>query len=262
MLKNMRLHGHPPYTVVAVHGGPGGVGEARPFAEELSKKYGVVEPFLMAESLEGQIADLKQAIEMHAQTPVVLISHSYGAMLSYIFAAKYPALVKKLIMISSGLLEAKDAEGINATRLSRLTPAQREKLEAARTAYKQARGGAKKQAFVELFTAIKEADAYNLIPHKSDLAVIRPSLYDSVWDGMQTLRNSGELVAYGKDIQCPVIAIHGDYDPRPAQSIRNSLDTHVKDCEFILLKSCGHYPWYEKEAQSAFYERLLQSLKQ
>lgn len=39
MSETNRLYGNKPYTIVAVHGGPGGVGEARPFAEELAKDY-------------------------------------------------------------------------------------------------------------------------------------------------------------------------------------------------------------------------------
>jgi len=256
MMNKVRLHGQPPYSLVAVHGGPGGVGEARPFAEEIAKDYGVIEPFLLSESLEGQLDDLKAAIEQHADAPVILIGHSYGAMLSYIFAARHPTLVKKLVLVSSGVLEAEDTEQINKTRLSRLSDEQKDKLESVRNKYVDSNGEVKNQAFMELFTLVQQADAYDLLPHESDLEVVRPHLYESVWKDVVALRDSSDLVKFGSKIACPVVAIHGEYDPRSGQAIKESLSKHVRDFEFISLGKCGHYPWYEKRAKDRFYSEL------
>jgi pimeloyl-ACP methyl ester carboxylesterase len=236
------------------------VGEARPFAEQLGKDFGVVEPFLLSESLEGQINDLKVAIERHADVPVVLIGHSYGAMLSYIFAARFPELIEKLILISSGVFESTDAEKINKKRLSRLTDEQKHGLQTARDDYQKSEGKAKNIAFANLFTLVQQADAYDLLPHENDLVVVRPALYESVWRDMLELRDSGELVAYGKDIQCPVVAIHGTFDPRSAKDIQKSLDKYVRNFRFILLERCGHYPWYEKRARRTFYHELKKNI--
>ncbi len=242
--------------VVTVHGGPGAIGEARPVAAELSKDRGVVEPLLLTKTLEGNIAELKEIIESKAAAPVVLVGHAYGGMLSYLMAARYPELVKKLVIMCSGVLEGKDVEGMMKTRLSRLTPDCAERFETEIGIYKRAKGKTKNKAFVELFTMIKECDAYDMIPHKSDLAVIRPKLYDTVWDGMAALRDSGELVLLGKDIKCQVVAIHGDYDPRPAKSVHDSLAKYVKDLKFITIEKCGHYPWYERQARDKFFAEL------
>lgn len=256
-LKKVRLHGKPPYTIVAVHGGPGAVGEARPFAEELARSHGVIEPLLVGETLDEQCQELLAAIKTHATEPVVLAGHSYGALLSYLFAADHPTLVRKLVMISSALLDPADAEKVTETRLSRLEPAPVAELEAARATYKQAGGKAKERAFVRLFTLIKQADAYDPLPHDSDLVVVRPHLYGSVWEGVQALRDADKLTSLGRKIVCPVVAIHGDYDPRPAESVRGSLAANVKNLEFAVVEHCGHYPWYERQARDEFY-RLLQ----
>ncbi len=260
MPENYRLHGEPPYSVVAVHGGPGAIGEARPFALELSKKYGVVEPLLLTKTLEGNITELQEIIETKADGPVTLIGHSYGAALCYLVAARYPELVKKLIMLSSSLLEQKYVAGMLKTRLSRMTPEDAERFETELGIYRRAKGKTKTKAFVEMYTLIQEGDAYDLIPHKSDLAVLRPKLYDTVWEGMQALREADQLAPVGKDITCPVVAIHGDYDPRPAQSIHDSLAKYVKDLRFIVIEKCGHYPWYEQRARDNFYAQLLENI--
>jgi pimeloyl-ACP methyl ester carboxylesterase len=50
----------------------------------------------------------------------------------------------------------------------------------------------------------------------------------------------------GKNIECPVVAIHGDYDPHPADGVRIPLSNVLKDFRFILLGKCGHVPWFER----------------
>ena len=76
----------------------------------------------------------------------------------------------------------------------------------------------------------------------------------------EALRTSGELLALGKRIDCPVVAIHGDYDPHPADGIRKPLSSVLEDFRFILLDNCGHYPWNERQARDAFYEVLRDEL--
>jgi pimeloyl-ACP methyl ester carboxylesterase len=257
MKKRYRLHGSRPYTVIAIHGGPGAIGEARPFAMEIAAAgRGVVEPFLLAETFDGQVAELKEEIERYADGPVILAGHSYGALLSFVFAARYPSLVTKLIMLSTPVMEAKDTAQVDALRHARLSAEEAENLATARQTYKQSEGIAKAQAFRALLELIKQADGYKLAPHNSDLLPASPDLYDSAWEGMRSLRDSGELVAMGADIQCPVVAIHGDYDPRPAAAIKASLNKHVKDLQFVLLEKCGHYPWYEQYTRAPFYREL------
>jgi pimeloyl-ACP methyl ester carboxylesterase len=75
------------------------------------------------------------------------------------------------------------------------------------------------------------------------------------------LRRSGELLKLGRQIQCPVVAIHGDYDPHPHEGIKKPLSTVLGNFRFILLKNCGHMPWIEKEAKGAFYEILKEELR-
>ena len=57
----------------------------------------------------------------------------------------------------------------------------------------------------------------------------------------------------GEKIKCPVVAIHGDYDPHPAEGVKKPLLKVVKNFRFILLKNCGHKPWIEQKAKDEFY---------
>jgi pimeloyl-ACP methyl ester carboxylesterase len=120
-IKKLRKYGTSPYKVVAVHGGPGSTGSLAFFAKEIAKNCGVIEPLQTAETLQGQIEELKEVLEKHAVLPVTLIGHSWGAMLSYLFAATYPFYIRKLIMIGSGVFDEKYSKNIMPTRLNRLS---------------------------------------------------------------------------------------------------------------------------------------------
>ena len=104
-MKNPRIYGSAPYTVAVIHGGPGAPGEMAPVARELSPFRGILEPLQTAATLEGQVQELKALLEKKGALPVTLIGFSWGAMLSFIFTARYPSSVKKLILIGSGVYE-------------------------------------------------------------------------------------------------------------------------------------------------------------
>ncbi|HTX43639.1 MAG TPA: alpha/beta hydrolase, partial [Methanocella sp.] len=89
----------------------------------------------------------------------------------------------------------------------------------------------------------------------------REDMYRSVWGEAAQLRRSGELLRIAKRISCPVVAIHGDYDPHPAEGVEKPLSKAVKDFRFILLKDCGHEPWNERRARGTFYSILREELR-
>ena len=82
-----------------------------------------------------------------------------------------------------------------------------------------------------------------------------------MWEEFEELRASGKLLELGKQIQCPVVVIHGDYDSHPLEGIREPLSPIIKDLRFFLLKNCGHTPWIEREAKAAFFEILHKELR-
>jgi len=70
------------------------------------------------------------------------------------------------------------------------------------------------------------------------------------------MRSSGKLLELGRNIQCPVVAIHGDYDPHPVEGVSVPLSRVLKDFRFILLDKCGHYPWLEQNVRDNFFKIL------
>lgn len=259
-MKNPRKYGSPPYTSAVLHGGPGAPGYMAPAARELSTVTGVLEPLQTASSLEGQLLELKTVLEEHAQLPACLIGHSYGAMLGFIFSARFPSLVKKLIMIGSGGFEEKYAEKIMSTRLERLGKAERSEVHSLLERIYNPTIPEKNAALARFGYLCKKADCYNPVTLHEEALECQYHIHTSVWKDVRELRAGGKLLKLGDHIRCPVTAIHGDYDPHPAAGVKQPLSVVLKEFKFFLLEKCGHYPWIEKEARERFYEILKRSI--
>jgi pimeloyl-ACP methyl ester carboxylesterase len=227
-----------------------------PVANELASSWGILEPLQTAMSLEGQIEELKAVLEKNANLPVILIGFSWGAWLSFIFAANYPALVKKLILVSGGPFEEKYAAKIQETRLSRLSDEDRTEVKSLMEALDNPAVKDKDAAFAQFGALFSKADAYDPMPCESQVKEYRFDIFQSVWKDAAELRRSGKLLRLGENIKCPVVAIHGDYDPHPADGIEKSLSAILKDFYFFLLKNCGHTPWIERQARDSFFRIL------
>jgi pimeloyl-ACP methyl ester carboxylesterase len=59
-----------------------------------------------------------------------------------------------------------------------------------------------------------------------------------------------------------VVAIHGDYDPHPAEGVQGPLSAILRRFRLILLKNCGHKPWIERQARDEFYRVLKEELRE
>nr|MDO8109278.1 alpha/beta hydrolase [Candidatus Sigynarchaeota archaeon] len=257
-MENVRLHGHAPFCVALVHGGPGASGEMVPVARVLSARRGVLEPLQTETTVQGQIRELKDVLARNGSPPVTLVGFSWGAWLSILLAAKHPALVEKLILVSSGPFEEKYATGIQETRLRRLSEAERTEVRSLQEILGTTTGAGKAEAFARFGALFSKSDAYDALPDdpagEKDM-VYSTEIYQGVWPQAAEMRRSGKLLAMVKTVKCPVVAIHGDHDPHPAEGVRKPLEI-LKDFRFILLQKCGHRPWIEKEARDKFYEIL------
>ena len=65
---------------------------------------------------------------------------------------------------------------------------------------------------------MNKTDTYDAFPHNSEILVYQQEVFQKVWSEANELRRSGKLLQLGKQIMCPVVAIHGDYDPHPVRS--------------------------------------------
>lgn len=241
--------------MAAVHGGPGASGEMATVARELSSSAGVLEPLQTAATVHGQVEELRGILEDNASLPLTLIGFSWGAWLSCILASFHPELVKKLILVSSGPIDQKYASSVMKTRLRRLHGADKE--EAASLYQALCIPAPADNNYYEILSRFREliskADSFDLLPDEGDKVQLNMDIYRTVWDEASRLRSNGHLLEIVRRIKCPVVAIHGDYDPHPAEGIIRPFSLVIKDFRFVILEKCGHYPWRERNARDTFY---------
>jgi pimeloyl-ACP methyl ester carboxylesterase len=260
-MKNLRGYGEKPYSVAVIHGGPGAAGEVAPIARELSKTTGILEPFQTADSVIGQVEELRDMLEKHGRIPIILIGHSWGAWLCLIVAARYPMLVKKLILVGSGSFERKYAENILPERMNRLTEAGRIEALKLMDAFNEPGAQDRNNALAKIGKLFLKADSYSLLAPTDDEGLeTSADINRKVMTEAQEMRDSGELLSLAERVACPVVAIHGDCDPHLPEGVQIPLSLFLRDFRFILLKKCGHEPWLEKYARDRFYEVLKEEI--
>lgn len=260
-MKNLRKYGSKPFTVAVIHGGPGARGEMAPVAKELSTLYGILEPLQTTTSLEEEIKELLIILKKDGDIPMTLIGHSWGALFSYIFAARYPLLVKKIILIGSGCFEEKYSKNIMKTRLDRLNKREKADVFSLMETLGDPTIEDKNVILTRFGKLISKADSYDPLRYNNEALECNFQIYQNLWKDTEKIRHKGKLLNLGKLIQCPVVAIHGKYDPHPCEGIKESLSKILKDFRFIIMENCGHYPWIEKNAKDDFYNLLKKELE-
>jgi len=231
-----------------------------PVARELARTIGVLEPLQSALTIDGEIEELRQQLAQNTDALVTLVGHSWGAWLAFLLAVRYPALVSKLILVSSGPFTQEYARDIGCTRFNRLNSVEREKVQSIKAELDNpAYTGDRDLLMSQLGALMGKADTFDPLPYEGE-SEGRGDIFSAIWPQAAAMRRSDELLAQAKNIRCPVTAIHGDYDPHPAEGVRVPLSGVLKDFKFILLEKCGHTPWLERQAKDAFYEALKAEL--
>lgn len=231
-----------------------------PVARELAAMTGILEPFQTGTTLDAQVEELRLTLKEEASPPVVLIGFSWGAFLSWIVAARYPELVKKLVLVSSAPFEERYAPVITQMRMHRLDRKQREKVQAVLAELNSGDAEDKDRLLADLGRLLARADAYDPASLTDECFHCQYDVYSGVWDEASDLRREGEILRMAKTIRCPVVAIHGDFDPHPAEGVRDPLTSMLADFRFILLERCGHRPWAERYAADEFFRVLAKEI--
>jgi pimeloyl-ACP methyl ester carboxylesterase len=227
-----------------------------PLARELARRRGVLEPLQTASSIGGQVVELERLLVETAELPITLLGHSWGAWLAFIFAARYPRLVKKLILVSSGGFEDQYAERTMENRLSRLNPKDRQEVRRLWEIFRNRSNGNDNAAFARIGELFSKADAFDPLAQDPLEVDFNLDVYRAVWKEATALRRSGGLLEMAKAIHAPVVAIHGDCDSHPFEGVKLPLSAALEDFRFILLEHCGHKPWIERQAKERFFELL------
>jgi pimeloyl-ACP methyl ester carboxylesterase len=262
-MNHLRFYGDSPYCIAVIHGGPGAGGEMAPVARRLAARGGVLEPIQTATTLAGQVDELCALLQAHAALPVTLVGYSWGAWLSLISAARYPAIVRKLVLVSSGPFSQDYVAQLSETRMSHLTVAEQAEFQAVVRALEDPAAAGQDRLLSRLGQLAAKSDHYDPIPGgivEGDRLPNQGAVYQGVWNEAAALRKSGGLLDLARLVRCPIVAIHGDYDPHPAEGVRQPLAEAAKNFRFVLLEKCGHTPWEERWAGEPFYQSLAEAV--
>jgi pimeloyl-ACP methyl ester carboxylesterase len=255
----LRRHGERGPTVVVLHGGPGAQGSAWGLARGLADDFTVLEPMqrradglplTVARHVEDLLALLDDACP---DEPPSIVGHSWGAMLALAFAAAHPQRAAAIGLVGCGTFDPVARAALLHTIDRRMGVATR--LGLAALQLREDRDG----ALADSGSLIEPLHTWDgLARDPCEPAIICDAQgHQESWEDMIHQQEGGVYPAAFSAIRCPVLMIHGRYDPHPGPMIRETLERHLPQLAYRELGGCGHYPWRERRARSAFFSSLI-----
>jgi pimeloyl-ACP methyl ester carboxylesterase len=262
-MTNVRFYGNKPYQTAVIHGGPGALGSVAAIARELANDYGVIEPLQTKSSITELLVELDEVITVNCEAALTLMGHSWGAWLAWLYAARYPGKVKKLILVGSGPFELPYVADIGKNRLRRLSDNEGLEFNTILQALDSPQAAHKDVLVKRLGELVAKSDNYcpvEIATDPIDRLPVDGNQYNAIWSEAARLRESGELLEAAAQIVCPVVVIHGDSDPHPIEGVSFPLKKRFKNLTVYRLEKCGHSPWREQYARERFYEIVRKEL--
>ena len=259
-----RLHGAFPYRVAVIHGGPGAPGTVSSLARKLGCSRGVIEPFQTAHSVRGQIAELHEQLGSHADPPVVLIGHSWGAWLSWLFAAEYPSCVSRLILAACPAFDPSYLPEMQSRRLAKLSSAERDEY-LSLVELLQNPSSESSSRLSRLGELARKADHVcidDTDENREDPVAVDGEGYRQVWGEASRMRETGEILSFASSIRCPVCVIHGLEDSTPIEGVVRPIEPLLPGLSVHGIPRAGHYPWKERYASELFYDVLDREIEE
>lgn len=246
---NYRIYGNP--NKIILHGGPGAIGSIGDLAKELND---CVEILNRGQSIHDQLEEIRAVVEEFKMRAPIIIGHSWGAWLAYIYASKYPTA--KIFLISCGCFDEKYLPLMNKKRNQSLT--EDEQIEVSEF-FKGLAAGEElnMDRFGYLMTKM---DSYDLRTYEEMGLGFDAEGHDQLMAEIRPLRKEGSLLEMGKSIKGEIILIHGSDDPHPFEGVTEPFDREGIKYDSYLLDKCGHNPWRESHAYQRFYEVMRKEL--
>lgn len=242
--------------IVLLSGGPGFSPEyLRPVAEKLSKHYSAVlfhqrgtGKSTLAKydgdvmELKNLVADLDALRRELKQEQLTIVGHSFGGILSMMYAREHPQRIRALALIDSGGPTLQSVPKFNANLEARFTDAEKaaikewsdpEKMKADR-----------KRAVFEITKA--KTSAYFADRTKAKL-LIDPmdehTFNDAAFWAIVMQMMALDLRSGLEKVKAPVLVIHGKQDP-----LESAQEVHATfaGSRLELIDNAGHFPWLEQ----------------
>ncbi len=205
----------------------------------------------VAMSLTNMIDDVEEMRKAFGIDKLSLIGHSFGGLLAEHYAMKYPAHLEKLILVNPSSHHPQFTVIAADTQRKRFTTADSiERMGIMRTKeFQQGKSTAYEKIFRNTFKTTfydkKYIDSLTLTLPEDFLARAKVPRY------MQPDNWFYNLSSQLGSIQCPVLIVHGDYDPLPKRAIRD-LSERILNSHVAEIEHCGHFPFVEQKKQFFF----------
>jgi pimeloyl-ACP methyl ester carboxylesterase len=263
--KNRRIgvFGKEGENVVVLHGGPAGYGGSDSVAKELSKKFKTYSPWHRRSgdvplTVDLHVEDLKEFIEMELSgVPTAIVGESWGAMLALALACKYPDKCKCLALVGCGSYKEEIRNELQRRRQKRIENHIEE--------HPEFKDDLKLSRMEQLFKWHNMTDTFALrdsFTANSPEGEFDKQAFDETWNDMLRCQKEHIYPERFVNITCPVIMLHGAYDPHPGTMIAEHLKSFIPQLEYKEFSRCGHAPDIEKYARDAFYEFLFAWLEE
>ena len=260
----VRRYGRSGRSVVVLHGGPGAPGSAAALARALADPLHVLEPWQRWSSgvpltVDRHVDDLADVIarDIPGEKPA-LVGVSWGAMLALVFTSHHPDQVSALALVGCGTFDRQARAQLHDTLALRTRPELKAQLADLQSRFpnEEERLAEAHRLTDSLYTYCRAADA------EDPVEPFDPKGQVETWEDMVRLQESGVYPARFVSIQCPVLMLHGAYDPHPGAMIRYSLKPYIRNLEYREFERCGHSPWIEAHARDRFLAELRSWLEQ
>lgn len=248
--------------VLVLHGGPGAPGAVAAVARVLGERgFHSLEPLQRRAGGGSPLTVSRHIADLAAVAPeqVLVVGHSWGAMLALSYASVHPIRVRAIVLVGCGTYDEASRAAYQQRMQENLGPEGRARIAELQAQLETRRPDAEREAvFAALGQRMTRAQAYDPVSETQDSASlpVDPVGHGETWADAVRLQAEGIEPARFASIRCPVLLLQGDTDPHPGPTIADSLRPYLPQLEYEELPRCGHEPWRERHARDAFYTTL------
>jgi pimeloyl-ACP methyl ester carboxylesterase len=256
--RRIGIFGEKGRDVIVLHGGPGAAGSSDAVALELSDTFKTASPWQRRRgdsplTVDIHVQDLKDLIEWKcANGKPALVGESWGAMLALAFACKYPAGISSIALVGCGTYAEGARKRLFETRIARIHEFVERNPEYAEDL--------KLPIMDQIMKWHEMTDTYCAQEERPTLPgpteVFDKLGSEETWKDMVHCQQKEIYPQQFVNIKCPVIMLHGSYDPHPGRMIVEQLRKYMPQLEYREMEKCGHAPSIEKYARTEFYSFL------
>lgn len=242
--------------VVLLSGGPGFSPDyMRPIAEQLSRRYAAVlfhqrgTGKSVVEKYDGDTFELKKLVaDLDAlrrelkQEKLTLVGHSFGGILSMMYAREHPDRIRALALLDSGGPTLASVPKFTSNLEARFTA--EEKTRIAEWSSPERRKENPKRAVLEITKAktpayFADRSKAQQLTDPMDEQTFNDGVFWALVMQMMTL----DLRPGLDKVKAPVLVLHGKQDP-----LESAEEVHATfpQSQLVWIENAGHFPWLEQ----------------